>query len=254
MPSSKRPTPDRRSAANPPRPRAAAESAAYRARCPWREPAPPRRGSPRVQCTGPTTIASRRSVRIVAASRPRPPSRAASQACAGCSATARIIDQITTGTNGPTRSSAQKTKSPRKASRMMRSVARELEGRCASFGSLDSHDPGLQVPRRQARAGRHGTWLRAALPAKSRGDLFPAGRMFLADGLRRSGAETQGRERIFVERIRLGGRIEDPTAETVLQAGNVVAVAGARSGSSTWPQHLRRRRRHQPRPSPPRCR
>ena len=34
--------------------------------------------------------------------------------------------------------------------------------------------------------------------------------------------------RVFVQRIRRDGRIEDATADTVLQAGDIVAVAGPR--------------------------
>lgn len=35
-------------------------------------------------------------------------------------------------------------------------------------------------------------------------------------------------QRVFVERIRRGGKIEDATADTVIQAGDIVAVAGRR--------------------------
>jgi len=48
------------------------------------------------------------------------------------------------------------------------------------------------------------------------------------DGLRAIEAEAMFPQRIFVQRIRRNGMIEEATADTVLRAGDVVAVAGAR--------------------------
>lgn len=41
-------------------------------------------------------------------------------------------------------------------------------------------------------------------------------------------------QRVFVERIRRGGKIEDATADTVIQAGDIVAVAGRRDVVTIW--------------------
>ena len=40
-------------------------------------------------------------------------------------------------------------------------------------------------------------------------------------------------ERVFIQRIRRGGKILDATSETTIQAGDIVAVAGRRDVRST---------------------
>ncbi len=79
----------------------------------------------------------------------------------------------------------------------------------------------MAAPRKWAAPARPGTAGSCARSACKQGGK--------AVGLRAAEAEAMVPDaRVFVQRIRRNGTIEEATADTVLREGDVVAVAGAR--------------------------